>query len=156
MKNKNNNLTPLHPEDAIYKVKTFVNELQKVQNNYFEELVNTLYLTEEGQDWLHDYIYNSGEGEYDDFNHYLQEYKKSYEDLIQKDFVYNPAHTLLSTDFADYNPMMNMSSYEPELETAFPPAYNDAEPFSLKLDCLDSETSELTLSTISGINDTQN
>jgi len=144
MKNK----TTLHPEDYIYQVKTFVNELQKVQTEYFQELATSLSLTEEGQDWLHDYIYNSEDGEYDDFSHYLEEYKKTYEELVRQDYVYNPAHTLLSTDFADYSPMMHMSSYEADLETAFPPAYNDNEPYSLKLDSTDSETFNLTLSTL--------
>ena len=44
--------------------------------------------------------------------------------------------TFLSTDFGEFSPMMHMSSYEPDLESAFPPAYNDNEPFSLGLDTI--------------------
>jgi hypothetical protein len=41
-----------HPEDEIYKVKTFINGLEKVQEEYFVRLVESLNLSKEGEDWL--------------------------------------------------------------------------------------------------------
>jgi hypothetical protein len=130
----------MHPEDAIYKAKTFINELQKVQEEYFNKLVVDLNLNKEGEDWLFDYVYNSDE-EYDGFDHYLENYRKKYDDLILKDSMFNNSvDTFLPTDFGEFSPMLHMSSYEPDLETAFPPAYNDNEPFSLGLDTITVKT----------------
>lgn len=145
-----------HPEDAIHKAKIFINELQNVQNTYFEALAEQLNLTEIGQGWLFDYVFNSDDG-YDGFDHYLADFNKEYEDMVRKDdMLHVPEQEFLPTDFAEYSPMLDMSSYEADLETAFPPAYNEKEPFSLKLDSPDSETLSITLSTLFGINDTQN
>ena len=61
-------MTP-HPEDAIFKVKGFVNELSKVQDSYFEKLCEDLKL-DEGylKEHLFDYVYNESKmvtfGEY--------------------------------------------------------------------------------------------
>lgn len=127
-----------HPEDVIHEVKTFINQLQKVQEDYFNELVKNLNLTKEGEDWLFDYVYNSSdEDKYDGFDHYLEDFKKKYDDMVTKDIMYTDSvETFLSTDFGEFSPMLDMSSYEPDLETAFPPAYNDNEPFSLGLDTI--------------------
>jgi len=73
----------LHPEDAIYKTKTFINELQIVQENYFTELLNELKLTKEGESWLFDYIYNHEDKEIDDFSHFLSMFNKKYEDMVE-------------------------------------------------------------------------
>lgn len=137
MNNKQNHYSnENHPEDSIYRVKTFINELQKVQENYFTKLTQELKLSKEGEDWLFDYIYNADEV-YDGFDHYLQDYKKEYEDFVITDTMFsNSAETLLSTDFGEFSPMLDMSSYEPDLDTAFPPAYNDNEPFALGLDTI--------------------
>ena len=75
-----------HPEDAIYEVKMFFNKLKDVQDDYFERLSKGLNLTEEGKDFLFDYIYNvdnENDG-IDDFFHYLQNINKNYENLIEK------------------------------------------------------------------------
>ena len=75
-----------HPEDAIYEVKMFFNKLKDVQDDYFERLSKGLNLTEEGKDFLFDYIYNvdnENDG-IDDFFHYLQNINKNYETLIEK------------------------------------------------------------------------
>ena len=129
-----------HPEDAIYKAKEFINELQKVQEEYFTKLTKDLNLNKDGDDWLFDYIYNTSYDEgYDGFEHYLQQFNKKYEDLVLKDMRFvdpSPAETLLSTDLGEFSPMMHMSSYEPDLETTFPPAYNSDEPFCLNLDTI--------------------
>jgi hypothetical protein len=59
-----------HPDDNIFKVKDFINELSKVQEVYFEKLCKDLKI-EEGshlKDHLFDYVYNENKpitfGEY--------------------------------------------------------------------------------------------
>jgi hypothetical protein len=48
-----------HPEDGIFKVKDFVNELSRVQDAYFESLCFELELGDgELKDHLFDYVYN--------------------------------------------------------------------------------------------------
>ena len=75
-----------HPEDAIYEVKMFFNKLKDVQDDYFEKLSKGLNLTEEGKDFLFDYIYNvdNKNDEVDDFFHYLKKLSNNYENLIFK------------------------------------------------------------------------
>jgi hypothetical protein len=128
----------MHPEDAISKIKNFINELQTVQTTYFENLVSKLGINKEGEDWLFDYIFNTTEEDkYDDFEHYLQDYKKTYSDFVQKhDTMYNSAETFLSTDFGEFSPMLHMSSYEADLETAFPSPYDNSEQVSSELDTI--------------------
>jgi hypothetical protein len=48
-----------HPDDNIFKVKDFINELSNVQDSYFESLCEELDI-EEGnlKDHLFDYVYN--------------------------------------------------------------------------------------------------
>lgn len=84
---KNEYYTPdgQHPDDAIAKVKDFINELSIIQEQYFNNLVDDLRLTEEGSDWLFDYIHNSGEeGKYLTFEEHLSFYKKTYDKLVAK------------------------------------------------------------------------
>ena len=72
-----------HPDDAIVRVKEFINELSNVQDQYFNNLVKDLNLHAEGEDWLHDYIYNSGEeGKYLTFDEHLSFYKKTYDEMV--------------------------------------------------------------------------
>jgi hypothetical protein len=138
----------MHPEDAIHKAKVFINELEEVQTSYFDKLAYSLKLNKEGEEFLFDYIYNCYD-EVDDFTHYLQAFKKTYEDMVQNDTMFNnPAETLLSTDFGEFSPMLDMSSYEPDLDTAFPPAYNDKEPFTLGLDNITVKHSKCNIDTI--------
>lgn len=102
MKNKNYTPDGQHPEDVIIYVKNFINELSRVQENYFKKLVLDLKINKEGEDWLHDYIYNSGEeGEKLCFDEYLQECGKLYEEFIIKDAYYIPVDDVaeLETDF---------------------------------------------------------
>ena len=75
-----------HPEDAIYEVKTFVNKLQDVQEDYVQRLSKGLKLTQEGEEFLFDYIYNidNKNREIDDFAHYLEILGRNYETLIEK------------------------------------------------------------------------
>jgi hypothetical protein len=121
-----------HPEDEIYKVKSFIKELEEVQEKYFSRLVESLNLSKEGEDWLFDYIYNSSESEYDDFQHYLNGFNKKYEEMIKKDETYiDTAETFISTDFGEFSPMLPMGSYNLDLETPLSTAFNEKEPISL-------------------------
>ena len=47
-----------HPDDQIFKVKDFINELSKVQDFYFSSLVKDLKISKEVEDYLFDYVYN--------------------------------------------------------------------------------------------------
>jgi hypothetical protein len=75
-----------HPEDAIYEVKSFFDKLKDVQEDYFQRLSKGLKLTEEGEEYLFDYILNieNETDEIDDFAQYLETLGKKYEDLIKK------------------------------------------------------------------------
>ena len=75
----------MHPEDSIYKVKTFINELQKVQDLYFNRLLDELSLNNIGQDYLFDYIFNCDDPCVDGFSHYLFDFKRNYDEMICKD-----------------------------------------------------------------------
>jgi hypothetical protein len=136
-----NTLKDMHPEDNIYKVKTFINELQIVQEAYFAKLVKDIKITEEGKDWLFDYIYNCDD-KLDDFAHYLLQFNKSYDDFFNKTNV----NDILSTDVGEFtpmvtvDPMLHMSSSEPSLATAHS-CYNDNEPISFNLPPLQTVTS---------------
>lgn len=72
-----------HPEDEIARVKTFINELQSVQEKYYEKLVCDLNLTEKGESLLFDYIYNEQDPKL--FEEYLAEFNNghSYEELVK-------------------------------------------------------------------------
>lgn len=119
-----------HPEDAIYKAKTFINELQTVQEKYFAQLVSDLKLNKNGEEFLFDYIYNSGDENFDDFCHYLQDFDKKYEDFIVQDMMHNPAVNLLSTA---HDACLHMSSYEADLETAFPSPFEESDQTSYEI-----------------------
>jgi hypothetical protein len=75
-----------HPEDAIHEVKSFFEKLRDVQDDYFQKLSKVLKLTEEGEEYLFDYIYNvnNDDQEIDDFAHYVQTLGKSYRNFIKK------------------------------------------------------------------------
>lgn len=112
----------MHPEDKIHKVKSFINELQLVQEKYLESLVKDLNFNDQGEEWLFDYIFNSNEKEYDGFDHYLSEFKKTYAEMINNaDYPHNPCVNLLSSDFEINNPMLHMTSLEPDLDSFFLP-----------------------------------
>ena len=50
-----------HPDDEIFRVKTFINELQQVQETYYQALRQNLRIDEEGESFLFDYVYNADE-----------------------------------------------------------------------------------------------
>ena len=77
--------TGQHPDDAINKVKTFINELQIVQEKYYTELLNELNLKDNiTDDWLFDYIYNEDQNIELMFTEYLEDRNKNYEDFVKK------------------------------------------------------------------------
>ena len=77
--------TGQHPDDAVNRVKTFINELQKVQDKYFDDLVDELNISKELNDWLFDYIFNEDSDIDLMFTEYLEDVNKNYEDFVKKD-----------------------------------------------------------------------
>jgi hypothetical protein len=77
-------VTAQHPDDAINKVKTFINELQMVQEKYYAELLNDLNLKDDSiDDWLFDYIFNEDAEIDETFTEYLEDKGKNYEDFVK-------------------------------------------------------------------------
>jgi hypothetical protein len=66
-----------HPEDRIYAVKQFINELESVQTFYYNQLLLELNLNSEADDYLFDYVYNE-DGKLT-FDEYLNKLGRSYE-----------------------------------------------------------------------------
>ena len=76
--------TGQHPDDAINKIKVFINELQVVQEQYFKELVSELGIVGELDDRLFDYIYNEEPDIELMFTEYLENVNVRYEDFVKK------------------------------------------------------------------------
>jgi len=71
----------IHPEDEIFRVKAFVGELGKVQEQYFEKLCGELKIeSERGRELLFDYVYNSEH--LDGFEDYLAKLGYTYEEWL--------------------------------------------------------------------------
>ena len=69
-------------ELAINKAKKHINVLSKLQEQCFEELKQQLKLNENGEMWVFDYIYNSGEeGHYLNLEEYLSFYNVTLDSL---------------------------------------------------------------------------
>jgi hypothetical protein len=68
-----------HPEDRIFAVKNFINELENVQTFYYNQLLLNLNLKEEADDYLFDYVYN--ENAELSFEEYLNRINKSYDEF---------------------------------------------------------------------------
>jgi hypothetical protein len=60
-------------EDLIQSYKTFIMELQKIQDEYFNNLKDELEVNEMGEEWLYDYVFNTLDDDRD-FLVYLQDY----------------------------------------------------------------------------------
>jgi len=67
-----------HPDDVIFKIKNFINELQQVQDQYFNELLENLDIDDDIETWLFDYIYNENKDFGLTFTEYLETHGKSY------------------------------------------------------------------------------
>jgi hypothetical protein len=65
-----------HPDDAISKVKTFINELQKIQEYYYNTLVDNLDIDSESEPWLFDYVHNESQTFNLTFTEYLETYER--------------------------------------------------------------------------------
>ena len=84
MNTKNYTKSNRHPDDAIFETKTFLNELSKIQNQYFENLLQDLNLSEEGEGWLFDFIFNGDEQDNKMlFTEFLEDRNKKYEDFCK-------------------------------------------------------------------------
>lgn len=67
-----------HPDDLIFKIKDFINELQKVQDQYYNDLVENLNINDDTETWLFDYVYNERKDFGLTFTEYLETHGKSY------------------------------------------------------------------------------
>lgn len=124
----NHSLKFKHPEDAIFRVKSFINELQLVQERSFKELSDSLNMNKKGEEFLFDYVFNNpsdSESSYDDFSHFLQEFNLTFEEMVQTPHA--PVETFISTDFGDVSPMLDMSSYEADIDTNFALSFDNSE-----------------------------
>jgi hypothetical protein len=73
-----------HPDDVINKVKTFINELQKVQEKYLSDLMDDLNLKNDIlDDWIFDYVFNEDSDIEEMFTEYLEDRGKKYEDFVR-------------------------------------------------------------------------
>jgi len=71
-----------HPEDKIYDVKKFINELSNVQDYYFNQLFLELNLNDKANDYLFDYIFNENDKLL--FEEYLETLGEKYDDFFLK------------------------------------------------------------------------
>lgn len=69
-----------HPEDIIFEIKSFVNQLSKVQEEKFRLLCKELGANEKGEDWLFDYVHNCDDNLC--FDEYLAKYGVAYADCV--------------------------------------------------------------------------
>ena len=84
MNTKNYTKSNRHPDDAIFETKAFLNELSKIQNQYFDTLLQDLNLSEEGEGWLFDFIFNGDEEDNKMlFTEFLEDRNKRYEDFCK-------------------------------------------------------------------------
>ena len=84
MNTKNYTKSNRHPDDVIFETKAFLNELSKIQNQYFENLLQDLNLSEEGEGWLFDFIFNGDEEDNKMlFTEFLEDRNKKYEDFCK-------------------------------------------------------------------------
>jgi hypothetical protein len=68
-----NTITTKH-EKIINNTRILIQDLEKIQDQYFEKLIKELpTLTESGKDWLIDYIYNDTY-DYTGFSKFLEKY----------------------------------------------------------------------------------
>ena len=69
-------------EDLIFRQKTFIEELSKVQSLYFDSLCAELELNDYGNEHLFDYIFNDYDGI--GFDEYLGRYGVNEEDIFEE------------------------------------------------------------------------
>ena len=67
-----------HPDDAIIETKEFINKLQKVQEQYYNDLLDDLNIDNDLDTWLFDYIYNENADFGLMFTEYLESHGLSY------------------------------------------------------------------------------
>jgi hypothetical protein len=72
MNKKNYTKSGRHPDDAIIEVKEFINKLQKVQEQYYNDLLDDLNIDDNLESWLFDYVYNESKDFGLTFTEYLE------------------------------------------------------------------------------------
>ena len=78
MNEKNYKQSNRHPDDAIIETKEFINKLQKVQEQYYNDLLDDLNIDNDLDTWLFDYIYNENADFGLMFTEYLESHGLSY------------------------------------------------------------------------------
>lgn len=68
-----------HPDDMIFDTKALIKNLSRIQDQEFTTLVEQLGLTDEGEGWLFDYVFNHTELE--TFGEYLEKYGKTFGEM---------------------------------------------------------------------------
>jgi hypothetical protein len=78
-----NHYTPTgeHPEDRIFRDREFVQRMEKVQSDTFDQLSKDLNLNEKGESFLFDYVHNCDEEV--SFEEYLETCGLEYKDCIR-------------------------------------------------------------------------
>jgi hypothetical protein len=69
--------------NEVEKVKDFVKALTETQDLRYFSLLDELGISEENENWLFDYIFNSGDDD-ETFQKYLLRYDKKVEDIIHE------------------------------------------------------------------------
>ena len=89
MMKENNSITKEH-EDLIYRNRAFIQELGRVQDLYYETLTTELGLSDKSEEFLFDYIYNSGE-------------ETSFEEYLAKFGELSSSNTVTRPNFGDFD-----------------------------------------------------
>ena len=89
MMKENNGITASH-EDLIYRNRAFIQELGRVQDLYYDTLKNELELSDKAEEFLYDYVYNSGE-------------EISFEEYLTKFGEISSPNTVTRPKFGDFN-----------------------------------------------------
>jgi hypothetical protein len=74
----------MHPDDAINEVKNFINELQSIQELYFNKLVKDLNANKDLEEFLFDYVFNEEKNIDLMFTEYLHGFDKNYNDFVNE------------------------------------------------------------------------
>jgi hypothetical protein len=68
-----------HPDDLIFDTKTLIQNLSRIQDQELATLTEKLGLTDEGEEWLFDYVFNHTDLQ--TFEEYLEKYGKTFGEM---------------------------------------------------------------------------
>lgn len=70
----------IHIDDLIYDTKKFIFNLSRIQDQYFKDLVERLDLTDMGEEWLFDYVFNHSKDE--TFEEYIVRHNRTMDEMV--------------------------------------------------------------------------